>query len=126
MAYTLNGPPEPVLLDSISIKPDTILLLDTFFHVLIWHGETIAGWRKAKYHEQPEYVNIKELLETPKQDAQDLLLDRFPIPRYIDTDQGGSQARFLLSKVNPSNTHQSQYGAGAAIPTDDLSVTGTN
>ncbi|KAI8837481.1 hypothetical protein BJ741DRAFT_603604 [Chytriomyces cf. hyalinus JEL632] len=121
MAYTLNGPPEPVLLDSVSIKPDSILLLDTFFHVLIWHGETIAGWRKAKYHEQPEYVNIKELLETPKADAQDLLLDRFPIPRYIDTAQGGSQARFLLSKVNPSNTHQS-FGAGAAIPTDDVSL----
>ncbi|KAJ3125715.1 GTPase-activating protein S23 [Physocladia obscura] len=122
MAYTLNGPPEPVLLDSISIKPDAILLLDTFFHVLIWHGETIAGWRKAKYHEMPEYVNIKELLETPKADAQELLLDRFPIPRYIDTDQGGSQARFLLSKVNPSSTHQSQYGGGAAIPTDDVSL----
>ncbi|KAJ3354425.1 GTPase-activating protein S23 [Entophlyctis luteolus] len=122
MAYTLNGPPEPVLLDSISIKPDAILLLDTFFHVLIWHGETIAGWRKAGYHEMPEYANIKELLETPKADAQELLLDRFPIPRYIDTDQGGSQARFLLSKVNPSNTHQSQYGGGAVIPTDDVSL----
>ena len=25
---------------------------------------------------------------------------RFPVPRYIDTEQGGSQARFLLCKVN--------------------------
>ncbi|KAJ3220294.1 GTPase-activating protein S23 [Dinochytrium kinnereticum] len=131
MAYSFNGPPEPVLLDSISIKPDTILLLDTFFHVLIWHGETIASWRKANYQEQPGYENFKALLEAPKADAQELLLDRFPIPRWIDTYQNGSQARFLLSKVNPSTTHASSgqgygYGAqsatGQAIPTDDVSL----
>ncbi|KAJ1560420.1 GTPase-activating protein S23, partial [Cladochytrium tenue] len=124
MSYTLSGPPEPVLLDSVSIRKDAILLLDTFFHVLIWHGETIHSWRKAGYHEQPDYANLKALLEAPKADAQDLLMDRFPIPRYIDTIQGGSQARFLLSKVNPSTTHaSSQYGAaGAAIPTDDVSL----
>lgn len=40
-------------------------------------------------------------------DSQDLLLDRFPIPRYVVCDQGGSQARFLLSKLNPSTTHVS-------------------
>ena len=28
-----------------------------------------------------------------------VLLTRFPVPRYIDTEQGGSQARFLLCKV---------------------------
>lgn len=54
------------------------------------------------------------------------MADRFPIPRYIDCDQGGSQARFLLSKVNPSTTHASSgaYGAsgGQAIPTDDVSL----
>ncbi|KAI5284568.1 GTPase-activating protein S23, partial [Ascosphaera acerosa] len=37
----------PVLLDSASIQPDHILLLDTFFHILIFHGETMAAWRKA-------------------------------------------------------------------------------
>ena len=26
--------------------------------------------------------------------SQELLVDRFPIPRYIICDQGGSQARF--------------------------------
>ena len=62
-AYSFSGPPEvatcvrvnidrclmfffasglvqqPVLLDSASILPDRILLLDTFFHILIYHGE---------------------------------------------------------------------------------------
>lgn len=37
---------------------------------------------------------------------------RFPMPRYIDCDQGGSQARFLLSKVNPSQTHNNTFAYG--------------
>ncbi|GAA5829132.1 hypothetical protein JCM5353_005297 [Sporobolomyces roseus] len=127
MSYQLEQPAEAVLLDSISIKPDAILLLDTFFHILIFHGDTIAQWRKAGYHEQEGYENLAQLLEAPKEDAQDLLLDRFPIPRYVVCDQGGSQARFLLSKLNPSTTHVSggQYGQppqGQAIFTDDVSL----
>ncbi|KAI6010608.1 hypothetical protein PISMIDRAFT_18801 [Pisolithus microcarpus 441] len=123
-------PPQPVLLDSVSIKPEVILLLDTFFHILIFHGETVAQWRKAGYQDQEGYENFKELLEAPVTDAQDLLVDRFPIPRYIVCDQGGSQARFLLSKLNPSTTHMttSMYGTaagtgtGPAIFTDDVSL----
>lgn len=69
-SYGFNDPPHPVLLDSVSIKPDTILLLDTFFHLLIHNGETIAQWVKAKYQEQPGYENFKQLLETPVVDAQ--------------------------------------------------------
>ncbi|GJF00040.1 copii coat protein [Phanerochaete sordida] len=129
MSYTFDTPAAPVLLDSVSIKPDVILLLDTFFHILIFHGETIAQWRKAGYQDQEGYENFKELLETPVRDAQELLVDRFPIPRYIVCDQGGSQARFLLSKLNPSTTHMStgMYGnagggAGQAIFTDDVSL----
>lgn len=70
MSYTFDTPPVPVLLDSISIKPDVILLLDTFFHILIFHGETVAAWRKAGYQEQEGYENFAELLEAPVRDAQ--------------------------------------------------------
>ena len=42
-AYSFNGPPEPVLLDSTSIQPDRILLLDTFFQVLIYHGAGVGN-----------------------------------------------------------------------------------
>lgn len=61
---------QPVLLDSGSIMPDHILLLDTFFHILIFHGETIAEWRKAGYQEQEGYENLRTLLEQPKEDAR--------------------------------------------------------
>ena len=130
MSYGLDQQPQPVLLDSVSIKPDVVLLLDTFFHILIFHGETIAQWRKAGYQDQEGYENFAELLSAPVSDAKELLVDRFPIPRYIVCDQGGSQARFLLSKLNPSTTHMSggMYGGvggagtGQAIFTDDVSL----
>ncbi|XP_077476948.1 protein transport protein Sec23A isoform X1 [Stigmatopora argus] len=125
-AYSFQGPPEPVLLDSSSILPDRILLMDTFFQILIYHGETVNQWRKAGYQEMPEYENFRHLLQAPVDDAQELLHTRFPMPRYIDTEHNGSQARFLLSKVNPSQTHNNMYTwgqeSGAPILTDDVSL----
>lgn len=59
-----------------------------------------------------EYENFKQLLQAPLDDAQEILQARFPMPRYVDTEHGGSQARFLLSKVNPSQTHNNLYGWG--------------
>ncbi len=59
-----------VMLSVTSIQPNRILLLDTFFHVVIFHGETVAAWRKAGYHEKPEYANLKELLAAPQDDAK--------------------------------------------------------
>lgn len=58
---------------------------------------------------------------------QELIQDRFPLPRFIICDAGGSQARFLLSKLNPSTTHSTGgYGGGAqsaqTIFTDDVSL----
>ncbi|KAJ1664806.1 GTPase-activating protein S23 [Coemansia sp. RSA 1646] len=125
LSYGFEGPPAPVHLDSVSMKPDVILLLDTYFHILIWHGETIAEWRNAGYHDQPEYENLKLLLEAPVDDAQAMLVDRMPVPRYVVCDQNGSQARFLVSKLNPSTSYNnaSQYGGGGeAVLTDDVNL----
>jgi hypothetical protein len=35
MSYSFNGPPEPALLDVASIAADTILLLDSYFSVVV-------------------------------------------------------------------------------------------
>ena len=59
----------PVLLDIDSLKNNVILLLDTFFYILIWNGEIIAKWKDAKYDEDPNYENFKVLLEQPVEDA---------------------------------------------------------
>lgn len=126
-SYTFDEQPRPVLLDSTSIQPNTILLLDTFFHILIFHGETVAEWKKIGYQDQEGYENLRELLELPKEDAKELIADRFPLPRFIICDAGGSQARFLLSKLNPSTTHTSGGNFGMpqnaqTIFTDDVSL----
>lgn len=39
----------------------------------------------------PEYENFRHLLQAPVDDAQEILHSRFPMPRYIDTEHGGSQ-----------------------------------
>lgn len=58
-AYPLEGAPYPVLLDVASLKPDVVLLLDTFFLIVVQYGSTIAAWRKAGYHQQPEYASFR-------------------------------------------------------------------
>ena len=55
--------PVQVLLDVGSIQPDRVLLLDSYFYVVVFHGTTIAAWRKAEYHLLPEQVALKQLLE---------------------------------------------------------------
>ena len=69
-SYTFDEQPRPVLLDSTSIQPNHILLLDSFFHILIFHGETIGEWRKVGYQHQEGYENFKDLLEMSKGDAR--------------------------------------------------------
>lgn len=124
-----EGPPQPVLLDAASLKQNVILLLDSFFHVVIWRGETIQAWYEAGYQEKEEYANFKQLLVAPAEDAKAILADRFPVPKFIQTSAGGSQARFLTSKVNPSQTHNTSnlggFGGGAdssVVITDDVSL----
>lgn len=122
-AYSFNGTPEPVLLDVSSISPDRILLLDAYFYVVIFHGQTIAQWRKAGYQDQPEHAAFKALLEGPRAEAEAIMKRRFPVPRLTDCDQNGSQARFLLAKLNPSATYNSASVMSAeVIMTDDVSL----
>jgi protein transport protein SEC23 len=119
-----EGPPQPVLLDATSLKPNVILLLDAFFHVVIWRGETIQAWYDAGYHNQEQYVNLKNLLEQPLEDVKSILGSRFPVPKLVQTNAGGSQARFLTSKVNPSNTHNTAdpTNSSQVVITDDVSL----
>eukprot|EP00927_Polykrikos_kofoidii_P036774 TRINITY_DN3102_c0_g1_i9.p1 TRINITY_DN3102_c0_g1~~TRINITY_DN3102_c0_g1_i9.p1 ORF type:complete len:756 (-),score=139.69 TRINITY_DN3102_c0_g1_i9:88-2355(-) len=121
-----EGPPKPVKLDVQSLKPNVLLLLDSFFHIVVWRGETIQSWYDAGYQENEEYVNFKHLLIAPVEDAKTILAERFPVPKFIQTNAGGSQARFLTSKVNPSNTHNNQggdfNGGGGVVITDDVSL----
>ena len=57
-SYSLGNPPRPVLLDATSIEKDKILLMDTFFHVVIYHGDTIGTWRDKGYQVNLIYLGI--------------------------------------------------------------------
>jgi len=117
-----EGPPQPVLLDTCSLKPDVILLMDDFFHVVIWRGEKIQAWKDKGYDELEEYANFKTLLQAPANDAKQILGDRFPVPKFIQTNAGGSQARFVTSKVNPSNGGMGGATDSSTVITDDVSL----
>jgi hypothetical protein len=91
--------------------------------VLVFYGETIAQWKKEKYHEQPgnnnkrltclfclrtrsqqntgvEHENFRQLLAAPLADAKALLEDRFPAPRFVECDQHTSQVcLFMLIRL---------------------------
>lgn len=120
----------PVLLDTSSLKPNVILLLDSFFHVVIWRGDTIQHWFEQKYQDNPEYAAFKALLSAPEEDAKQILGSRFPAPKLVRASAGASQARFLTSKVIPSNTHNNTGSgvfdvnseSGTTVYTDDVSL----
>ncbi|KFK39665.1 hypothetical protein AALP_AA3G273400 [Arabis alpina] len=124
-AYSFNSPPQPALLDVASIAADRILVLDAYFSVVVFHGMTIAQWRNMGYHHQPEHQAFAELLQAPQEDSQMMVRERFPVPRLVVCDQHGSQARFLLAKLNPSatynNTNEMSTGSDV-IFTDDVSL----
>ena len=64
ISYAVGAPePEPVQLDVTSIHPERILVLDSYFYVVLFHGSTIASWRKAEYHLQEAHINFKTALE---------------------------------------------------------------
>jgi protein transport protein SEC23 len=125
-SYTLDNDPVPVLLSATSVNAKNVMLLDTFFHIIIHYGDTIAQWRKAGYHNDPEYENLKELIEAPRQDAAELMKNRVPLPMYVECDQGTSQARFLLATIDPDVTHMTNAnqpdGSGQIIFTEDVNL----
>lgn len=113
LQYSFDNPQsEPVLLDIVSLKNNVILLLDTFFHVLIWQGDMISKWIKLGYHENEEYDHFRTLLQMPRDDAQSILAQRFPVPKLQETECGKGPERLLKAKVNPS-------GGGAGNSTVD-------
>ncbi|KAJ3683914.1 hypothetical protein LUZ60_014141 [Juncus effusus] len=124
ISFSFSSPPTPVLLDVAAIAADRILLLDAYFSVVIFHGLTIAQWRNMGYHNQPEHQAFAQLLQAPQEEAQIIIKGRFPVPRLVVCDQHGSQARFLLAKLNPSATYNTAHEVAPGsdiIFTDDVS-----
>ncbi|CAH2061581.1 unnamed protein product, partial [Thlaspi arvense] len=122
VSFSFHSPPEPTLLDVASIAADRILVLDSYFTLVVFHGATIAQWRKAGYHNQPEHQAFVHLLQSPRDHADTIISERFPTPRLVICDQYGSQARFLLAKLNPSSDGNGTFSGESNVFTDDVSL----
>jgi protein transport protein SEC23 len=102
-AYSPEKPePTPVFLDIDSMKNDNVLLLDAFFFVVVWHGQDVCSWRDSGIQNNPEYENIKMMLDNPQEYAQSIIVDRLPVPRFVSCDSGSGQERLVKCTVNPS------------------------
>ena len=92
----------PVFLEVENMKSDCVLLLDAFFFICIWHGEDVCKWRDAGYQNDPEYENIKTMLESPQDYAQSIISERIPTPRFVSADYGTGQERLIKSALDPN------------------------
>eukprot|EP01006_Ploeotia_vitrea_P011244 TRINITY_DN29942_c1_g1_i1.p2 TRINITY_DN29942_c1_g1~~TRINITY_DN29942_c1_g1_i1.p2 ORF type:complete len:776 (+),score=419.17 TRINITY_DN29942_c1_g1_i1:24-2330(+) len=125
MSYSLDGPAQPAPLDVSAVHPERILVLDTFFNMVVFHGDTINQWKQDGVHELPDYAYFAELLKAPEEDAQSRMKERFPRPKYVFCVQNGSQSRFIMAKLNPSitqNTVNADAGSRPPVFTDDVSL----
>lgn len=65
-----NVTPIAAICDIESMKDDVVLLMDSYFHIVVWRGSQIVNWVAEGYHEQEDYSNLKTILEAPKEDIK--------------------------------------------------------
>lgn len=124
-AYDLETQqPTPVLCDMESLKPDIVILVDTYFHVVVWRGMQIHNWIKEGYHEMEEYEHLKNLLDQPQEDAKLIVEDRLPVPRVVSCWPGSPDERILKSKLNPASAQKGNdaYQQDENYITDDVNL----
>jgi protein transport protein SEC23 len=119
--YTPENPEaNPVILDVKNMKNDCVLLLDAFFFICVWHGDNVCKWRDEGFHNDPEYENIKQMLEFPQDYAQNLLVQRNPVPRFVCCDSGSGQER-LIKFILGANSEASNKTIEEGFISDDVS-----
>ena len=101
------------------MQDDVVLLMDTFFYICIWKGAKIASWEKQGYHEDTNYANLKDLLEAPVADAQYIMQERFPMPRFFVALPDDTNERRIKVRLNASSKGEDTTGYPI---TDDVSL----
>jgi protein transport protein SEC23 len=115
-AYTPESPEaNAVFLDIENMKNDYVLLLDAFFFICIWHGESVCKWRDDGLQFDSDYENIKMMLDSPQEFAQSLLVERLPVPRFVSCDYGSGQERLIKCTVNPGGSSNPQGPVNSKI-----------
>ena len=118
-SYSAEDPESnPVLLKIDNMKTDVVLLLDAFFFVCVWYGEDVCKWRDAGYQNDPEYENIKNMLDNPVDYAQNIISERLPVPRFVSADYGSGQERLIKSVLDPNLSNSSNIKEGYFVSED--------
>lgn len=65
-----NEAPVAANCDIESMKDDVILLMDSYFHIVVWRGSSIVNWVNEGYHEQEDFSNLKAILSSPDSDIE--------------------------------------------------------
>lgn len=83
----------------------------------------VTGRRALQgFLEDESYAHVAATIAAANDQAAALMAARSPLPRLVRADQGTSQARFLLARLNPSKTQANSEGAevGTLVYTDDV------
>lgn len=122
-SYTAENPEaSPVFLEIENMKSDNVLLLDSFFNIIIWHGEEVCKWRDKELHLQEEYENIKIMLESPQDYAQQLISERIPVPKFMSCDAGTGNERHIKCVVDHSNEQIGSKVVSDGYKSDDITL----
>ena len=88
------------------LKEDVILLLESYFNVLVWYGESAYGWKEQNLQEEPYYEYLQEFFSMPMRDASDIVYDKTPVSNFYETFKNDGKERYLKSRVNPSQPNK--------------------
>jgi protein transport protein SEC23 len=119
-AFSLGNSPKLVPPNFASIYRDKILVLDNFFIVVVFHGASIARWRREGYDKHPEYSDFAQLLQNAYVDAEATAQKHFPRPLLINCEQNDSKARYLLANLSPSASTMHQHLNSEIVVTDEV------
>jgi protein transport protein SEC23 len=100
------------------MQDEVILLLDSYFVVLLWYGQSIRNWEQNGYHEMEGYEHIRDLMNAPNEDIDYIVSTRFPTPNFYKTFPSHPKERYLKSKVNPKKTGEENEN----LITDDTNI----
>lgn len=107
------------------MSKDRILLLDTFFHLVVWYGSDVATWQQQQLHQREGYAYLADFLKASVASAAITMEQRFPTPRFIECVERGSQQRFLTAKLNPSISQEDLDAAAAVAAGKTIPVVGS-
>lgn len=136
--YTILGrqeDPKFVPLTVGSIADDAILVLDTFFTVVVHVGHGVAQRQREEEQsaagattttttttEGTGQRQLSESIRRPASDAKATMEGRVPCPKYVECTQYSGDARHLLSVLDPEESGGGGTAPSSAMmPTEDVS-----